>query len=190
MKLCESWPDYPIAKELDFELDTNKEVLYNFWQVNKSLIMASVRIMAENDNISDETKKAIKKAYEELRKRDMSRYSVTHGNDNNRKLEGSKLAIYRWFAQTLIWDGTCASHKQANEKLQAIIGVTKDMIAKNQTATSWTKLNRPKWCQHGEGDSEIYLNTGNYTSIFPKIFDYLNSQEAKAKGYTITEVQK
>lgn len=189
LKLCETWPDCPKVEMLDYQLDKNKNVLNNFWQVNKSLIMAAVRIMSENDNISDETKKAIKKAYEELRSRDKSYYRVTLEENKDKELEGSKLAIYRWFAQTLLWDSSKPNLKGSNKKLKEITGKSK-LLSKNENNTSWTKLNRPKWCQQGESDSDICLYTGNYTSIFPKIIDYLNSQEAKNKGYTIVEIKR
>ena len=189
LELCKSWPDCPKAKILDFTLDSNKDVLNNFWHVNKPLIMASVRIMSESNNVSDETKKTIKKAYEELRSRDKSYYRVTLGENKDKELEGSKLAIYRWFAQTLLWKNSKPNITESNRILKKITGKS-NLLSKDATNTSWTQLKRPKWCQHGEGESCVRLNTGNYTCIFPNILNYLNSQDAKTQGYTIEEIKR
>ena len=182
---------YSIA-QLSFA-DTYDEVLRNFWEVNKFLIMSSTRVMA-NNNLHKALEIAITESYKGLSRSDNTSYYASREGVNHIHINNAKsLAIYRWFAQTLIWEGSqCRPNiKEANKKFREAIGYKKDsreFLTTDQNKerlSQWIRLSKPNWCQQGGEQSNYYLDITNYRSSFQKLLEHLKDS---TNGYSIREI--
>lgn len=179
-------------KEFGFEIssytyDKNEyqSVLTDFWNVNKTLIMASARVLAECNELSETTRNSIKRIYEGISKRESAYYKVSYKNRAEQTL--SKLGVIKWYIQTLIWDGIKgpAKFKIANDRIKELSGINKQEIVlkkKGDTGT-WHEIHKPIESQ-GE-DTVYYFDISNYTSYFDKVFSYLENNE---DGYYIEKI--
>lgn len=172
--------------------DKYNGVLCDFWEVNKFLIMASSRIMAENNMIYEDLAKAVKESYKGMNNRDFTKYDVSYKiKDREICFSGYSIAIYKWYAQTLIWHGGQGrlSIKDANNKFNYALGLDhKEMLSDNPqyvNNTSWVRLERPNWCQKGDGESPYYLNKGSYRKHFQKLLEYLEGNDGQSAGYNV-----
>ncbi len=79
-------------------------LLMNFWSRNRNLILAALRVSGENDEISEDNKKALESVFKGLNGRDFSRYRVVFNN----AIIGeslSKVGVIECLLSSLIWTG-------------------------------------------------------------------------------------
>ena len=177
------------VKELDYQVDKYQSVLATFWHINKLLIMSSARVMSESERLSSETRKFIRESYTEMSARNNTSYEITWDNNVER---GRALAIYKWFAQTLIWNSKTGPKNinNINDNFKTILKAQcnkKDFLSDEQKGDSWRNLDFPMWSTQGSGKSGYYLNIAGYPDSFKKLLEYL-SKEGKTEGYTIREI--
>ena len=177
------------VKELDYQVDKYQSVLATFWHINKLLIMSSARVMSESEKLSSETRDFIRDSYKKISARGNTSYEITWDSNVER---GRALAIYKWFAQTLIWNSKKGPKNiiNINDNFKTILKAQhnkKDFLSDVQKGDSWRNLDFPMWCTQGSGESGYYLNISGYTDSFKKLLEYL-SKEGKAEGYTIREI--
>lgn len=203
LKKCQALEDPRLVVELITYPDEYRQVLADFWKVNKPIIMASARILSDSNELTYETRKGIKEAYENISKSNTNRFKVSLNNDrlqlsgleylNNGRLQPadedldnlSKLGVVKWFIQTLIWDGTrgARSLKGVNDELEKLTG--QELISNIEKKPYTYPISKPSWV-NGEPNT-YYFNKNQYIDIFDKIiFPYLKNNEA---GYTIEQIK-
>ena len=170
------------VKKIEYDRDEYREVLANFWDVNKSLIMASIRVLADSSDVSDSTKKSIKEVYEGISKRDWTKYDVSWEGTGHKITTLTALGVFKWFVQTLIWTGKQggAQFKIANNTLSDIFGEGLWIKKEKCNSASWVEIKKPDW-SIGQTTS-YYLNIANYKANFDKfLYPYL----CNSKDYNI-----
>ena len=83
--------------------DNDNDKLISFWNVNKSMIMAAVRVMSEKQGLPDSVKSDIEKAYKGLAGRDWTRYDIKKDDKEGKGL--LRLQVMAWYIKTLLWNG-------------------------------------------------------------------------------------
>lgn len=173
----------PNVKILEYPKDGYQEVLSSFWDVNKSLIMASARVLSDSHELSETTNKGIKDVYDGLSRRDWTRYNVTW---KGKTITTSALGVFKFFVQSLLWPGTKGqpSINNVNKTLNNILNKDNLLQSKKGSVGSWEEIKKPNWVQ-GSATS-YFLNKGNYKSLFD---NYLYPHLCDREDYEI-EKQK
>ena len=176
----------PCVRIIDYPKEY-QQVLVDFWTVNKSLIMASVRVMSDSDQLSESFKKGIKQTYDDIAKPKWKRYNISINNGTLQESGNAlfALGVFKWYIQTLIWSGSGpAAYKKANSTLMNICNTNQDIIQnKRGEKGDWIEISKPDWA-HGESTS-YYFNKGNYNQLFDKLHYYLKNNQ---DGYSIDEI--
>ena len=173
----------PNVKILEYPKDGYQEVLSSFWDVNKSLIMASARVLSDSHELSETTNKGIKDVYDGLSRRDWTRYNVTW---KGKTITTSALGVFKFFVQSLLWSGTKGqpSINNVNKTLNNILNKDNLLQSKKGSVGSWEEIKKPNWVQ-GSATS-YFLNKGNYKSLFdnylyPHLCDHEDYEIEKQK---------
>lgn len=173
----------PTIRALEYPKDEYQEVLASFWDVNKSLIMASARVLSDSNELSETTNKGIKDVYDGLSKRDWTRYNVTW---KDKTITTSALGVFKFFVQSLLWPGTKGqpSINNVNKTLKEILKKDNLLQAKKGSVGCWEELKKPNWVQ-GSATS-YFLNKGNYKNLFdnhlyPHLCDHEDYEIEKQK---------
>lgn len=173
----------PNVKILEYPKDGYQEVLSSFWDVNKSLIMASARVLSDSHELSETTNKGIKDVYDGLSRRDWTRYNVTW---KGQTITTSALGVFKFFVQSLLWPGTKGqpSINNVNKTLNNILNKDNLLQSKKGSVGSWEEIKKPNWVQ-GSATS-YFLNKGNYKSLFdnylyPHLCDHEDYEIEKQK---------
>lgn len=173
----------PNVKILEYPKDGYQEVLSSFWDVNKSLIMASARVLSDSHELSETTNKGIKDVYDGLSRRDWTRYNVTW---KGKTITTSALGVFKFFVQSLLWPGTKGqpSINNVNKTLNNILNKDNLLQSKKGSVGSWEEIKKPNWVQ-GSATS-YFLNKGNYKSLFdnylyPHLCDHEDYEIEKQK---------
>ncbi len=182
--ICSKQIDQTLTVEkVEYDNDRYQQVLADFWNVNKSLIMASARVLTDSNDLSKSTQSAVKEVYEGLSKRDWSTYRVAL--NNSKTITTSALGVFKWYVQTLIWTGQRggAQFVAAGSTLEKRFN--KELLKKEQGKGRWIEVKKPDWAN---GDRTSYfLNTSNYKFLFDNIlYEYLDNN---TDGYTIEKIQ-
>ena len=147
-----------------------QSVLNDFWNNNKDLVMAAVRVLSESDNISADVKKSISEVYSGLTNRDWSTYTASFNGVQTDNL--SKVRLVEWFIRTLLWPNRDGQIKDINE----INALLKDKLCINKVVSDVAgKTYQPLHTWEGSESGYFYLKTG-WTADgknFKKVLEYM-----------------
>lgn len=173
-----------LVKKIEYDNDKFQQVLVDFWNVNKSLIMASARVLTDSNDLPQATQTAIKDVYEGISKRDWTTYRVSL--NSSKTITASALGVFKWYVQTLIWTGQQGRSQisKANTTLNELLKVRDILKTDKGKKGNWSEVKKPDWA-NGEPTS-YFLNISKYKNLFDNIlYEYLDNN---TDGYTIEKL--
>lgn len=167
--------------------DNDNDKLISFWNVNKSMIMAAVRVMSEKQGLPDSVKSDIEKAYKGLAGRDWTRYDIKKDDKEGKGL--LRLQVMAWYIKTLLWNGNQGPVQinNTNELLKGLHNDSKkvrDRIIDENTYNN-TDDYQKQYYKKIEPENSVQPSYYYYKSGYDKAFE--NLKKDPSYGCIITE---